>query len=481
MIEIKGLKSIKESFRTRQVKHGGYATLITLALVAGLILINLIMDKSTLQLDLTDSKLFSLSEQSIQVLERINSPIKIYGLWDPLHENNDVTEVINLYLARNKNLIYEAVDPDRNPGLLAKYDPDKQGISRGSIIVEGSKGFRIIYLHELYEVNTVSNQRSITGVNVEHRLTSAINFAESGEMPIIYEIEGHGETTLASLSLAEKVERENYRLKYINLMQNDIPSDASTFIINSPKTDLFRPEADKLLDYLEQGGKLLILADYRSQEISTLNEILSSYGIGFDYGIVIENDTSYALGNALLGISDVKDHDITKPLNEKRLPVIVPFGMGISDTGTKRRTVAITPLLASSGDSWLSKDTETFSPTMLPNDKSGPITTAVAIVDPQYNPDNQKQTRIVVIGSGAMLHSIANLGQIPGSLDFFMNSITWLEDRPEVIGMRSKSIFLLPLMMNGLQISIFAGIFVVLIPLGFFIAGLVIWLKRRHL
>jgi hypothetical protein len=481
MKEIKGLQNIKESFRTRQVKYGGYATLITVALVAGLMLINLIMGGSSLQLDLTGSKLFSLSEQTIQVLDRIKSPIKIYGLWEPVRENTDVTEVINLYLAQNKNLMYEAIDPDRNPGLLARYDPDKQGISRGSIIVEGSKGFRVIHLRELYEVNTISNQRSITGVNVEHRLSSALNFVENGETSVIYEIEGHGETTLASLFLTDMVERENFSVKQINLIQSDIPADASALIINSPKTDLFSPEADKILDYLDQGGKLLVLADYRSKEISVLNEMLASYGIGFDYGIVIENDASYSLGNVLLGISDMKDHDITKPLHEKRTPAIIPFGMGISETRTKRRTVGISQLLASSEDSWLSGDTENISDSMLPDDKMGPITTAVAIVDPLYSQDDKKQTRIVVIGSGAMLHSIANLGQIPANMDFFINSLTWLENKPEAIGIRSKSIFLLPLMMTGLQIGIFAGIFVVLIPLGFFIAGLVIWLKRRHL
>jgi ABC-type uncharacterized transport system involved in gliding motility auxiliary subunit len=480
MKEIKGLKNIKESFRTRQVKHGGYAALITAALVAGLILINLIVGSSTLQLDLTGNKLFSLSEQTVQVLDRIKSPIKIYGLWEPVRENTDVTEVINLYLARNRNLNFENVDPDRNPGLLAKYDPDKQGIGRGSIIVEGSKGFRVISLLELYD-RDATNQRSVTGTAVEHRLTSALNFVESGEMPVIYETTGHGETTMASLYLTEMVERENYRLRQINLLQSDIPADVSTLIINSPKTDLFRPEADKILDYLDKGGKLLVLADYRTLEISMLNEILASYGIGFDYGVVVENSASYSLGNMYLGISDMKDHDITKPLHEKQTPVLIPFGMGISETGTKRRTIAITPLLASSEESWLRSDIEAVSSSMLPDDKGGPITTAVAIVDPQFGQDDQKQTRIVVIGSGAILHGIANFGQIPANMDFFMNSITWLENRPEVIGVRSKSVFLLPLMMSGLQIGIFAGIFVVLIPLAFFISGLVIWLKRRNL
>lgn len=35
--------------------------------------------------------------------------------------------------------------------------------------------------------------------------------------------------------------------------------------------------------------------------------------------------------------------------------------------------------------------------------------------------------------------------------------------------------------LTGIQVLIFAGLFVVVIPLGILITGLVIWLRRRHL
>jgi hypothetical protein len=62
-----------------------------------------------------------------------------------------------------------------------------------------------------------------------------------------------------------------------------------------------------------------------------------------------------------------------------------------------------------------------------------------------------------------------------------MNSLTWLEDRPENLTVRSKSFFILPLRLNGLQLIIFSVLFVIAIPLGLFIGGFVVWLKRRHL
>jgi ABC-type uncharacterized transport system involved in gliding motility auxiliary subunit len=102
-------------------------------------------------------------------------------------------------------------------------------------------------------------------------------------------------------------------------------------------------------------------------------------------------------------------------------------------------------------------------------------------MDPEYIQGNEKQARIAVIAAGSLLEPINVFQQIPGNLDLFMNSLTWLEDRPEALSVRSKSLFLLPLRLDGLQMIIFGGIFILIIPLAFFVSGLVTWLKRRHL
>ena len=104
MKKIKGFKSIRESFQTRQVKYGSYAALISFAVAAALLLANLIIGQFYFQIDMTQNKVYSLSEQTMQALDAIDSPVHIYGLWPPGQEDADVVEVIALYLARNKNL-----------------------------------------------------------------------------------------------------------------------------------------------------------------------------------------------------------------------------------------------------------------------------------------------------------------------------------------------------------------------------------------
>jgi len=483
MKEIKAITSIRESFKTRQVKYGGYAALITLAVIIGLILINLLAGQFSPQVDLTSSRLFSLSEQTIQLLNNIKTPVKFYGLWRPGEESQDIMTVVNLYLSKSRNISMEVIDPDRNPGFVARYDKDRKGISRGSLIVEGDKGFRIIGPYDMYDLTSnQSGGRSITGVAVERRITSALLFAGTGTTPVVYELTGHGEIPLSAIGLAEAVERENFSLSPLNLLTSAIPSDASAIIINNPLRDLNPAEADKILDYLENGGRLLVLANYLIGEVSGMNQVLASYGLALQYGILHETDPYYVALDPRTEWPDLADHEITNPLADKtKTPVVLLEAMPISVLDTKRRTVEIKPLMLSSSSAFLRTNINDNSDARLPGDISGPFTLGVAVMDPSWIDPNspQPQARIVVIGCGSLLN-IAVQG-FDANRDLFLNSLTWLEDRPESISVRSKSLFILPMRLNLVQIIIFGLLFILVIPVAFFAGGFITWLKRRHL
>ena len=62
-----------------------------------------------------------------------------------------------------------------------------------------------------------------------------------------------------------------------------------------------------------------------------------------------------------------------------------------------------------------------------------------------------------------------------------MNSINWVFEREETISVRPKFTLMLPLRLNSLSTWIFTGAVVVVVPLIVLGAGLVVWLRRRHL
>jgi len=478
---MKAFDSIRESFKTRQVKYGGYAALITLGVIVGLIFLNLMAEQLSPQIDLTYGGLFSLSGETIQVLENVNTPVKFYGLWRPGEEDTNVTDVLNLYLNRNRNITMELVDPDRNPGFVMRYDRERRGIVRGSLIVEGDKGFRVIAPTDMYDFSQDQQGGSyITGLSVERRVTSALLFAGTGETPVVYELAGHSEIPLAALGLQDIVERENYSLGSVNLLLSDVPPDASAIIFHSPTRDITPEEAEKLLDYLDKGGRLMILTDYSIRELTNLNLVLASYGIEFNYGIVIETDPYYVAIDQRTEWPDLTDHEITRPLMDKsRTPVVLLEAMSLSQLETKRRSVEITPLMTTSNNAFLRTDLYESSPNRVPSDILGPLMIGAAITDPSWIQGDEPQARIVVIGGGTLL-SLAAQG-FDANRDLFMNSLTWLQDRPENITVRSKSLYLLPLRMNLAQVIVYGVLFIFVFPVAFFIAGFVTWLRRRHL
>jgi ABC-type uncharacterized transport system involved in gliding motility auxiliary subunit len=133
----------------------------------------------------------------------------------------------------------------------------------------------------------------------------------------------------------------------------------------------------------------------------------------------------------------------------------------------------------SSSSAFSRTDLNNTSPARQPTDIPGPLTLGAAVIDPSWVQTGEIQARIVAIGCGTLL-PLAMQG-IDANRDLFMNSLTWLQDRPESITVRSKSLFLMPLRMNLAQIVLFGLLFIIVIPTAFFVTGFVTWLKRRHL
>jgi ABC-type uncharacterized transport system involved in gliding motility auxiliary subunit len=476
---VKNTEKISRSLRTRHVKYGGYAAIVTLAVVAGLIGINLICQIVAPQFDLTQNKLFSLSEQSLQVADSLQTPVTIYCLWEPGKETAQVKQIVDLYAARTGSIRLEDIDPDKNPGFVVKYDEDKRGIERGSLVIEGEKDFRVIRLQDMYEVNYANPQNpQITGFSIERRITGALLYVSSGVTPVVYEITGHKEVSMAELAMQEMIERENYSLRQLNLIQADVPQDASALILNGPKSDLTSAETEKLRAYLDKGGRLIALMDIQTGPSPNLDGLFSAYGIRFEFGVVVELNKDYmTAGNPYYCVPDMGGHEITQALLEKKSPAVLPFARGVSSLDVRRQSARLVPFLASSQLSFLRTDLSQNTPDITDTDIQGPIVLGMAVSETL----GEEETRIVAIGCGTFLEPLSLFGQVPGNIDMFMNGLTWLEEKPENLSVRSKSLLAAPMNMTERYVIIFGLVFVVLVPLALFALGFVTWLKRRHL
>jgi len=468
--------------KTKSVRYGGYATLVTIIVLAAIIIINLIVQSIPAQIDMTENKLYSLSEQTLKVLKELNADVHIYALFKTGNETPDVKEVLEKYSQVSDRVKLSYIDPDLNPTFTAKYDKEGKGIQEGSLIVESGKTFKVILPYELYNISyNQQGQPMLLGYSTEQKVTSAILYVGTGYTPVVYELTGHNEDSLVSLGIDKALGDENFSLSAVNLLTQDIPSNSAVLVVNSPKFDISQVEADKIISYLEQGGRVMFLFDYTEKPLPVFDSILQTCGLSLDRGIAIEGDKNHVAGNPLILSPNILAHEITNPLSSSNLNLIIPFSMGIIESERKLRTVEVTPLLATSKNSWLRTDLNNNQMTMLPGDKPGPVTIAWASNKKKLDMNEKDGYRVVVVGSGNLLKPVSLFGTVKGNIDFFMNSISWLNGREDSISVRSKSVYRLPLSMNALQIYIFAFIFIILIPLALLGVGLGVWLKRRHL
>jgi hypothetical protein len=476
-------KSLIESLKDKRVRYGGYAAVITAGVLVGLVVINLLVQQLSVEVDMTESKLFSLTEDTKTMLENLDEDVTIYGIYKTGQEVAEVTEVLNKYEKQSDRVSMELIDVEKNPGFTARFkEEDQDRIREGNLIVEGSDNYRIINAMDLYDFSTTrQGQRQLMGFSTEQRVSSAIQYVTTGFEPVIYELVGHKEYTLSDFGLSSFLQKENYKIKELNLIKSEeVPSDASVLLITSPKRDLNPAEADKIRKYIDNGGKGVFMFDFVSFDfLPEFSKLLQSYGVGIEPGIVMEGNPNnlYTKENPFLLAPNFSDHKIVQPLRENKMSVLIPNCMGVKELEMKKRELEIKPIFQSSEQSWI-RTKDSGEREMLPMDIEGPANLAVSIEN-KFEPE--EGLRLVVMGSAGILRSIPPYGQLKGNIEYFLNSLSWVNNQTETVSVGSKSLFKLPLRIPGSLSFIYSGIVVILIPLVIFVVGLIVWLRRRHL
>lgn len=141
-----------------KVRHGGYASLITFAVVVAVIVINLLVSQLGWQLDMTENRVYTLSDQTKSVLRELEDDVTIYVLARRNNEPTQIMEALERYSQASSRVRIETVDADTNPGFVAQYDPDGEGLGNGSIIVATEDNYRPISILDLYSIDTRNPQ-----------------------------------------------------------------------------------------------------------------------------------------------------------------------------------------------------------------------------------------------------------------------------------------------------------------------------------
>ena len=180
--------------------------------------------------------------------------------------------------------------------LTTEYDIES---TDNLIVVKNGEKEKTITTSDLYTYD-YSTYESID--TTEEAITNAIMEVTIDEKPHIYVLSGKNYAQPeSSLSIiANKLIDEANEIDLLDILtEGSVPDDCDCLIITTLKQDLADLERDKILEYINKGGKLLILTSQNVLDVDTPNfdKILEQYGITLGYGTIIEQDTSKMLYN----------------------------------------------------------------------------------------------------------------------------------------------------------------------------------------
>jgi ABC-type uncharacterized transport system involved in gliding motility auxiliary subunit len=168
-------REIAAMFRGRQARYGTLAGVSILVVLAILVAINYIGAKQNKRWDLTANKQFSLSDQSRNVLTKLDSPLQI-RVFAQEPEFGRYRDRLKEYEYASKKISTEYVDPDKKP-VVAKQNQIQQ---YGTIVFD-------------YKGRT---ERVVS--DNEQELTNGIIKVVSGQQKKVYFTLGHGERDATS-------------------------------------------------------------------------------------------------------------------------------------------------------------------------------------------------------------------------------------------------------------------------------------------
>lgn len=275
---------------------GSYSLMMTAMVLALLIVINVLasaLPTTLTKYDISATKLYSITSNTKAVVNALEDDVTIYWIVQSGEEDDVIENLLSKYESLSDHIEVVKKNPDVYPTFAQQYTDET--VQNNSLVVECGERSRFIGYDDIYlqeaDMYSYSYNTSFDG---EGAITSAIDYVVNEEQPQVYMLEGHGEAELPA-TFSEQIEKDNIELQTLSLLTVDsIPEDAACILIYSPSSDISEEEKTMLSNYVQQGGKLLVMAGPTEDgTLTNLYSILSDYGITANEGIVIESDREH--------------------------------------------------------------------------------------------------------------------------------------------------------------------------------------------
>jgi ABC-type uncharacterized transport system involved in gliding motility auxiliary subunit len=493
------LSLLKQGLTRRSFLYSSNLLVMVILVFGILVLINYIFSKYHHRFDFTEAKVHSLSDQSVTVLKNLENEVTIKSFFlEGNYQRNTLQYLMDNYTYHTSKIKHEFIDPDKNPGLVKRYEVTEDGTS---IFESGDKESRI----------TSTSEEDIT---------NAIIKISREKKKTIYFLEGHGEGSIEDLEdrgysqAKTELEKLAYDVKKLSLALPDaFPDDVDLLIIPGPQKDLFPDEIETIRNFLNKGGRVFFMID--PQTAPGLSPFLAEFGVKLENDVIVDTVSRLMGGDYFMPVvSEYEYHDITSKF---RYATFFPFTRSVDIAEEMPEGISANVLAKTSQNSWserqLTEQQVTFDEE---KDKAGPIPLAV-VATIEYKDDQAEEEsteseepeeesgaetveetpqeeesgaeieedkpnpegRLAVFGDSEFVSN--RYYYTSGNGNFFLNTAAWLTEEADLISIQPKTASPKTIQLTPSQGRMIFFVSLIILPLAVLVTGITIWARRKSL
>lgn len=440
----------------------GYA-IVVVVILGGL---NFLANRYNKSYDSTTNKQFTLSEQTEKIAKNLTQDITI-TYWGQSSGFQQARDLLDRYqnLSKKIDVEYQDVDKKRTQALAAGVKNPIPNI----FVTAGNKK---------------EDAKSLT----EEDITGAIvRVLKGGDRKVCFTI-GSGEHDTDDMekdgfsTAKDLTTKSNYKTDVLRLLTKpEIPADCTIVVVPGPRHDFLAPEVAALKNYVENGGRALILLDppfkFAAMQIddnSALSDVLTGWGITPVKDLVLDLSgvgQLYGVGPEMAVIMSYDSQPIVNDMKDVWTGFPLARSLDIK-SGDKTK---VDKLFETTDDSIATTNLTSNEIKPSKNDLKGPFTLGAA--GTYTTGKDNGNGRFVVVGSSGF----ASNGFISfnGNRDLYLNMLNWLSSDEDLISIRPKEPTDSQLNMTQRQVNMMFYSSVFGLPLLILAFGAAVWWKRR--
>jgi len=460
----------------RTLTYGTTSALLVAVLAAILVFANLLSGRHYQRFDTTANKQFTLSPQTVKVLQGLTTLVEALGFFQPdSKERQEANQLFEQARAASRNFTFRFIDPDKHPREAQVHAITQYGTT---VLKQGER--------------TVT----LTG-HAEADLTSGLIRVTRTQRRQIRFTTGHGERPLHGTdrdgldTAARALKSQGFEVSELLLLQSGgVPEGTDLVVIAGPHKPFLKEEVAAIHRYLDGGGDVILLADPDGD--ADLAPLVDGWGVKLPKELIIDPSSRMFGGDYTVPlVSQYPPHAITKGFN---LACFFPVARPVVEQEVKGVTHAV---IAKTGAQAWGETEITHDPIQLDQgvDRKGPVDVillseraAKAASEGGEAKGTAKEGGTTPPDHGGRL-LVAGDADFPtnqwypfsGNGDLFLNCVSWMGKEEGLVAIRPKEHHAQTLSLTPRQGELLLFGFVGLLPLATFAVAFGVWRWRRSL